>query len=87
MFETVIGPFNGDVKLDNNSYRTSSNSTTDGSYTTAITNERAPIALKAARYAIAKPYEVTTLQSLQLPTWWHLQPESTAAKPRLSLRT
>lgn len=62
VFETVIGPFNGDVKLDNNSYRTSSNSTTDGSYTTAITNERAPIALKAARYAIAKPYEVTDME-------------------------
>ena len=61
VFETVIGPFNGDVKLDNNSYRTSANSTTSGSYTTAITDENAPIALKAARYAIAKPYEVTDM--------------------------
>gem|GEM_PF-906923 len=62
VFETIIGPFNGNVKLDDNTYRTSVNSTTDGSYTTAITDERAPIALKAARYAIAKPYEVTDME-------------------------
>ncbi len=57
VFETVIGPFNGDVKLDNNSFRTVG----DSEGTTAITDYRAPIALKAARYAIAKPYEVTSM--------------------------
>ena len=62
VFETIIGPFNGDVKLDNNTYRTSVNSTATDNYTTAITDERAPIALKAARYAIAKPYEVTDME-------------------------
>ncbi|MBO4434423.1 MAG: DUF4886 domain-containing protein [Bacteroidales bacterium] len=62
VFETVIGPFNGDVKLDNNTYRTSGDSPVDGSWTTAITDKRAPIALKAARYAIAKPYEVTDME-------------------------
>ena len=58
VFESVIGPFNGDVKLDNNSYRT----TGDSQGTTAITDKRAPIALKAARYAIEKPYEVTDME-------------------------
>jgi hypothetical protein len=58
VFETVIGPFNGNVKLDGNSYRTSG----DSEGTTAITDKRAPIALKAARYAIEKPYEVTDMK-------------------------
>ncbi len=58
VFETIIGPFNGNVKLDTNSYRTAGDS--EGS--TAITDKRAPIALKAARYAIAKPYEVTDMK-------------------------
>jgi hypothetical protein len=62
VFETAIGPFIGNVTLDNNTYRTSGDSQVDGSWTTAITDKRAPIALKAARYAIAKPYEVTDME-------------------------
>ena len=62
VFETVIGPFNGNVKLDNNSYRYSKSSTTDGSWSTPVTDTSAPIALQAARYAIAKPYEVTSMK-------------------------
>ena len=58
VFETVIGPFNGNVKLDGNTFRTVG----DSEGTTAITDARAPIALKAARYAIAKPYEVTDME-------------------------
>ena len=58
VFETVIGPFNGNVKMDGNTFRTAGD--TEGS--TAITDARAPIALKAARYAIAKPYEVTDME-------------------------
>lgn len=58
VFETIIGPFNGNVTMDANSFRYSS--TAAG--TTAVTDENAPIALKAARYAIAKPYEVTDMQ-------------------------
>ena len=58
VFETIIGPFNGNVTLDANSYRYSS--TAAG--TTAVTDASAPIALKAARYAIANPYEVTDMQ-------------------------
>ncbi len=58
VFETIIGPFNGNVTMDTNSFRYSS--TAAG--TTAVTDENAPIALKAARYAIAKPYEVTDMQ-------------------------
>ena len=62
VFETVIGPFNGNIKLDNNSYRYSKSSTTDGSWSTPVTDATAPIALQAARYAIAKPYEVTSMK-------------------------
>jgi hypothetical protein len=58
VFETIIGPFNGNVTMDANSFRYSS--TAAG--TTAVTDENAPIALKAARYAIAYPYEVTDMK-------------------------
>jgi hypothetical protein len=49
VFETIIGPFNGNIKLDGNSYRTAG----DSEGTTAITNARAPIALKAATFYLA----------------------------------
>lgn len=58
VFETIIGPFNGNVTMDTNTFRTSG----DSEGTTAITDARAPIAIKAARYAIAKPYEVTDME-------------------------
>jgi hypothetical protein len=58
VFETIIGPFNGNVTMDANSFRYSS--TAAG--TTAVTDASAPIALKAARYAIANPYDVTDMQ-------------------------
>ncbi|MBR6002594.1 MAG: DUF4886 domain-containing protein [Bacteroidales bacterium] len=62
VFETIIGPFNGNVKLDDNTYRTGIESRVDGEWTTAITDARAPIALKAARYAIENPYTVTDME-------------------------
>ena len=65
VFETVIGPFNGNVTMDGNTFRTTTESTTDGSWTTAITDQRVPIALQAARYAIEKPYEVTDMGGVE----------------------
>ena len=62
VFETVIGPFNGNIKLDNNTFRYSKSSTTDGSWSTPVTDASAPIALQAARYAIANPYVVTSMK-------------------------
>ncbi|MBR5042422.1 MAG: DUF4886 domain-containing protein [Bacteroidales bacterium] len=62
VFETVIGPYHGNIKLDNNSYRYNTSSTDDGSWSTPVTDATAPIALQAARYAIAKPYEVTSME-------------------------
>ena len=62
VFETVIGPFNGNIKLDNNTYRYSKSSTTDGSWSTPVTDASAPVALQAARYAIANPYVVTSMK-------------------------
>ena len=62
VFETVIGPFNGNIKLDNNTFRYSKSSTTDGSWSTPVTDASAPVALQAARYAIANPYVVTSMK-------------------------
>ena len=62
VFETIIGPFNGNIKLDDNTYRTGIDSHADGEWTTAITDARAPIALKAARYAIENPYTETDME-------------------------
>lgn len=56
VFETVIGPFNGNVNMDGNTYRTSSG--------TPVTDDNAPIAIAAARAAIEKPFEVTDLSGL-----------------------
>ena len=60
VFETIIGPNHNNVKLDNNTYYP-----TDG---TAVTEYNAPLALKAARYAIANPYAVTDMSAEVDPT-------------------
>ena len=56
VFETVLTPLTG-VKLDDNTYRISDNTTG----TTPVTDANAPIALMAARNAIAKPFEITDM--------------------------
>jgi len=56
VFETVITPLTG-VKLDGNTYRFPDNATG----TTPVTDANAPIALQAARNAIAKPFEITDM--------------------------
>ncbi|MBO4670667.1 MAG: DUF4886 domain-containing protein [Bacteroidales bacterium] len=61
VFESVIGPFNGNVTMDTNSYRYSVTNTTSGSLSTPVTDDNAPVALHAARYAIANPYDVTDM--------------------------
>ncbi|MBR3076105.1 MAG: DUF4886 domain-containing protein, partial [Bacteroidales bacterium] len=63
VFDSFIGPDNGNVKLDSNTYRYTVSSTTEGSYSTPVTDANAPIALQAARYAIANPYQVTDMSS------------------------
>ena len=57
VFETIIGPFNGNLKLDTNTYRYSA----DGTH---VTDANAPVALQAARYAIANPYTVTDMTGI-----------------------
>jgi hypothetical protein len=60
VFESIITPkFN--VKLDNNTYRFSKSDTSTSAYSTPVTDSNAPIALKAARAAIAKPFEITDM--------------------------
>ncbi|MCQ2184236.1 MAG: DUF4886 domain-containing protein [Bacteroidales bacterium] len=80
LFESLITPKFG-VKLDDNTYRYSSSSTEDGKYSTPVTNENAPIALAAARYAIAKPYEITDMAPQTEPA--NLKGEGTSASPYL----
>lgn len=63
VFETLITPLYG-VTMDNNSYRTTLSGTSTGNYTTPVTDDNAPIAIKAARYAIEKPYEVTDMSDM-----------------------
>ncbi len=64
VFESIITP-TYNIKLDDNSYRYSNSNTTSGSYSTPVTSTNAPVALQAARYAIAKPFEVTDMSSIE----------------------
>ena len=60
VFETIIGPNHSNEKLDANTFYPNVG--------TAVTQYNAPLALKAARYAIAKPYEVTDMSAEVDPT-------------------
>jgi hypothetical protein len=55
VFESIITPEYG-KNLDGNTYRYSSNNTTPGSYSTPVTDTNVPIALQAARDALANPW-------------------------------
>ena len=64
VFETLITPkFN--VTLDGNSYRYAVENTSDSAYCTPVTDANAPVAIQAARYAIANPYEVTDMSDVK----------------------
>lgn len=64
VFESIITPkFN--VKMDGNAYRYDVSNTTEGSYSTPVTDANAPIALIAARHAIANPYVVTDMSDVR----------------------
>ena len=60
LFESLITPKFG-VKVDDFSYRYSNASTVSGSYSTPVTDINAPIALEAARYAMASPFVITDM--------------------------
>ncbi len=62
VFEMIITPkFN--INLSENTYRYNVSNTSTTSYTTPVTDENAPIALQAARYAIQNPYIVKDMSS------------------------
>jgi hypothetical protein len=61
VFESIISPHFGNIKLDNNSFRYDISNTTAGSYTTPVTDANAPTALQAARSAITQPFTVTPM--------------------------
>ena len=60
VFESLISPIY-DMTLDKNAYRYDVTSTASEKYTTPVTDVSAPVALQAARYAIADPYRVTDM--------------------------
>ena len=60
VFETLVTPVKN-IYLDGVVCGPSTDKFEGTEWTTAITATRAPIALQAARYAIAKPYEVTNM--------------------------
>ena len=64
VFETLITPKYG-IKLDNNSYRYAVENTSTSAYCTPVTDANAPVALQAARHAIANPYEVTDMSDVK----------------------
>ena len=64
VFETLITPKYG-IKLDDNSYRYAVENTSTSAYCTPVTDANAPVALKAARYAIANPYVVTDMSDVK----------------------
>lgn len=64
VFETLITPKYG-INLDNNSYRYAVENTSTSAYCTPVTDANAPVALKAARYAIENPYEVTDMSDVK----------------------
>lgn len=65
VFEMLISPAFDGVTLDDNSFRYDVTSTATGSYTTPVTDTNRLIALQAARYAMAKPFEVTDMSAPQ----------------------
>ena len=56
VFESIISPLTG-KNLDGNTYRYAA----EDDITIPVTDENAPIALEAARAAIEKPFEITTI--------------------------
>ena len=64
VFETLITPKYG-IKLDSNSYRYAVENTSTSAYCTPVTDANAPVALQAARYAIANPYVVTDMSDVK----------------------
>lgn len=64
VFEKLISPAFGGVTLDGNTFRYTTSNSTAGSYSTPVTDANAPIALQAARYALATPYAVTDMSDI-----------------------
>lgn len=64
VFEKLIGPAFGGVTLDGNTFRYTTSNSTAGSYSTPVTDANAPIALQAARYALATPFAVTDMSDI-----------------------
>lgn len=64
VFEKLISPAFDGVTLDGNPFRYTISNTTAGSYSTPVTDANAPLALQAARYALATPYAVTDMSDI-----------------------
>lgn len=63
VFETLITPCTGKKPSDSTHRYTNAN-TTNGSYSTPVTDANAPIAQRAAHEAVVNPFKITNLSSL-----------------------
>lgn len=61
LFEKLISTTFDGIRLDGNTYRYNYSNTSTTDYSTPVTDENAPIALKAARAAMSSPYNVTPM--------------------------
>lgn len=66
VMETIVTPVKN-IKLDGCTYRIPTYSTVEGSVSTPVTDVTAPVVIQAARYAIAKPYEITDMSDVVIP--------------------
>lgn len=62
VFESVVAPAFAGASLDGNSFRFSTSSTQDTKYSTPVTDANAPVAVKAARNAVARPFEASPME-------------------------
>lgn len=65
VFESLLVPHLPGTTLDGNSFRLStSNTNPEGDqYTTPVTDDNVPVAIEAARHAVSKPFEVTSMSN------------------------
>ncbi len=65
VFEMLVSPAFDGIKLDDNSFRYDVSDTSSTAYSTPVTDVNRLTALAAARYAIAKPFEVTDMSAAE----------------------
>lgn len=79
VFEKLVAPSTG-KNLDDNTFRYPTFNTAEGSVSTPVTDVTAPVAIKAARYAVQKPFEITDMSDEEIPGYSGEGPEDIKLK-------